>query len=1202
MKKLSKVLLVMLVLSLLCTAVFSAVASAAVTSANEAAVKGEISSLGAKANRFVEDFAGETIDVKTNINNGVSYDEPTNQNSVTSPVYTNLNKANHFGQWHTVSQLGLDYAELRLPEAYNYGNQTPKDVNPLIYLGGTNDQNGWTPANANRYVVVEWDMSTSTQYPAGFGIYTEMGPNAAANSYVQKIASADGEGNLTVGETTVSLGAAKEWHHYTLVLFLGNYMQNKQAKGAFYQDGELVSVLDAPTNNGTPAWVRFKSVMIGYYDEMGEFAADSTIAIDNVVLTQFRNGYNTAGNLLSQVVLGMQDITDVGGLEFVWDADYVLPEESKFVGVKADGETVYYSTFEQAYEAYSAGAIAYVEVHKDTEAVIDAPITVKTADGVTFTDTAADGEKLNVRQTADENGNVYHTFYTEDTSVQYTFYNNKEGAEVIQSQTLDFAVGTFPSLDGLTIAPMDVIDNPDDATTKLQFDGTWSVYRVKEGETPVLCDFSLVFPSDILAGYSYAVYPNYKVAKPYFEVSSTVEGSETPFVKMYFAGADYVSVFENLADGATIKLYRDLGFTATPVIKQTVYMDMNGFALYQNSNTKLNMFELAEGAELYLYSSVPGATLFAGFSPTESGLVFDYTGKADVHFGYQNAEDTDAYLNNITAYVGALTDNAVSESTLDVVGGNIYVANEEHDALLGFAPGVRDAVATLSSVTIYNNLPTAKSLVSFEDTLGDNTVSVLDSVIYTTAPKMITLITTVEEGSEHEANPNYNQSVSLTNTSIYGAVKGDAKLPVTLGMDCRFASYDADTVVLPENVVFIFDNRYVPMNAAYPTAAQYGNKGNMIPLTGNSATITTCLSTADHVQEKYCEVEWYFDEDIPSIKEYWVRGVKPEFRHEFPISESQRITYTYLGVGIGIIPEDAENGAKVQYKANERAVFELVGFAHNLSIHIGMNYYFYIPVDSAVFTVARGEEEPVEVSTLPKTEDGVYYIFTVAEMEVRNFATTAYELNFVLVTQRGSKLPLTAQAIPVNYMEGLLESEETTQQTKDLIMTFMDYVVKVADYFSTEESPIDVTAIRRLLSGSTVPAAAIDRISDEGGIRYGLQGAYLTLKSRPAFVYVIRPGFTGTITIDSVEYQIENGLCDGKDRIYWDVDSLGDLDHEMSIVISGMIGKVEIETSGKYSLANFYISQMDENGNTPAYISALYSYVKYAKAYEESLG
>ena len=38
----------------------------------------------------------------------------------------------------------------------------------------------------------------------------------------------------------------------------------------------------------------------------------------------------------------------------------------------------------------------------------------------------------------------------------------------------------------------------------------------------------------------------------------------------------------------------------------------------------VNMFDLAEGADLYLYSSVPGASLFTGFSTTESGFVFNY--------------------------------------------------------------------------------------------------------------------------------------------------------------------------------------------------------------------------------------------------------------------------------------------------------------------------------------------------------------------------------------------------------------------------------------------------------------------------------------------------------------------------------------------------------------------------------------------------
>ena len=267
-----------------------------------------------------------------------------------------------------------------------------------------------------------------------------------------------------------------------------------------------------------------------------------------------------------------------------------------------------------------------------------------------------------------------------------------------------------------------------------------------------------------------------------------------------------------------------------------------------------------------------------------------------------------------------------------------------------------------------------------------------------------------------------------------------------------------------------------------------------------------------------------------------------------------------------------------------------------------MDYYFYIPVQSAVVGVSSNGGERVDVTTLPKTEDGVYYIFTVAELEVRNFATVAYELEFFVKTARGYETTLSTSTSPVTYLEGLFKSEETTKETKDLVITFMDYLVKAAAFLSTEANPVDVDSVKEILKGQAVPGTIIDYISDEGGIRYGLSGAHLRLTSKPEYVFTLRAGFVGTITINGDEYVIENaGEYEGKNYVIYDLPTMGDMADELTITVKGTIGENAIETAGKYCLANYYISQMDENYNTPAYISALYVYVKYAQAYEDAM-
>ena len=267
-----------------------------------------------------------------------------------------------------------------------------------------------------------------------------------------------------------------------------------------------------------------------------------------------------------------------------------------------------------------------------------------------------------------------------------------------------------------------------------------------------------------------------------------------------------------------------------------------------------------------------------------------------------------------------------------------------------------------------------------------------------------------------------------------------------------------------------------------------------------------------------------------------------------------------------------------------------------------MDYYFYIPVASAVVGISSNDAETVDVTTLPKTEDGQYYIFTIAELGVRDFATVSYRLKFFLKTARGNEFTLGTTTSPVSYLEGLFKSEETTQQTKDLVITFMDYLVKAAAFLSTEEYTVNVDSVKKILQGQAVPGTYIDYVSDEGGIRYGLSGAYLRLTSKPEYVFTIRAGFVGTITINDKEYVIETaGQCDGKNYITYALPTMGDMADEITITVKGTIGETAIDTEGKYCLANYYISQMDEKGNTPDYISALFVYVKYAKAYENAM-
>ena len=1172
MKKFSKLLLVILAVALLAMTVFSTLGSAATASAEETALIGKANTLG--INRKVEDFTGENILIKDNIVPGEAYAESASDNTVKDLIVRDAG-TNKYGALATVdSKTGNRYVRLSYEKAYAASGST--------YRSGIGINDKQTFAN-NDYLIYEWDMTTETQYPANFAaIFLNTSSTSIGDKQTIFSFNADGT-KLVVGETEYDLGAAGTWHHFTVVISLiADGTDYRGSLGAIFLDGVKVGDFTPVVNKARKHSLR---LLLGYYDQERETAANSTVCVDNIVSTTVPKGYKDGENKLGQIFADTNPLTDLklfGSDEIVYNTNYTVPFEPQYATYQADGSLAFYPSFAEAYTAYKAGGAQWVEVYENTEAAVDAPVVIKTAGAVTFTDTnaGADNAYTCVEATGAD-GSIYKTYTNSTETLTVLFFNGRKGTEDALTAQLElpFAIGVIPTVPE-EFAPVQFSANPDNLSKVFEVTDGVEIYvdGVLQSEMP------LVREAMITAGTVVSVYPVYTLQDVAFEVAAPEEK-----VQYYTQGSQLADAVKNASDGAVVTVRKNLGITSKLKIEdKALTIDLAGKALYQGGASAFVTFDV-ENATLNLYSSAEGGVVYCGKdSAADTMLAITGDGTSVVRIGFVDDNAKDAYAGNLTVHTPTVA-KVSAQATVTIAGAVVKVVNAAY-ATEGVVElngaSCRNTTVTLENVEVYNSY-IENNVIAYASAGDNNTVTMKDTVIYAPAKTeangkgLINIVGTISNAAK--------QSVVLNNFTYYGTLTGAAVgangvITLTVAGTVEAVAVDTETLNYPEGTLFVKNNKSVEGDLKYVAGGAFANWLN--PINGSKTPALLVQAATGKTEADFCKVTWFFYEGAGVVEEYWARGVVPVFTGATPVSP-ENITYTFEDVVIEVIGADA---TELTIEATELAELDKLGLKQNVAIIAGMDLKIYIPANIPLTSVVVGD---ITITDLIPNEDG-YYVVTIGQFTLETLATAEFAFKLNLTTARGTELYVESVANVLDYFASVYEDETLKIVEQRMVTAYLKYAQSAGQYLG-----YDTTAIAELIAGKVTNYYLIDGLADTGVLRNAVVGVRMSLVEIPTFVFYLRETFSGTVTVGGTEYTVVNGVANEKNYILYTPASYAELGKEITFTIAGTLAGAEVNGTGAFTLTNYLMGVREELGTTPTYILDLYQFFAVAKIVEE---
>ena len=1178
MKKYSKILLVLLAVALIASTVFATLSSAATTSPYEQEILNKAAALG--ITRKVEDFTGEEILVWENVVPDEPYAEKSEKNT-TKDKWVQMNGSSKYGAVMTAdSKSGNRYVKLVYDKAY----ASEDAVQSSIYF---NDKQAF---KENSYLVYEWDMTTETQYPADLSVMFQ-NSNASTIGDSVDIFTIDAETRkLVVGDNSYDLGLAGTWHHITVVIKLvANGTDYTGSLGLLFLDGEKIGEFTPVENNKRKNALR---IAMGYFKQAkNETLDNTTLCVDNFVSSTVEKSYagSPMDNLqkLFNADAPLTDLATFGSNEIVYSGAYELPYEPAAAVKMNDGTYFFTADFAQAYEKYKEGNAQFVELYDSDSGAIDTAVVLALFPGVTFSDTTEDTDAGKFPCVEAKKGDItYYTYTKETKTLALEFYNvcKEKEPEAAPVQSTTAAVGTIPVvIEGITA--VDFYANEENPDFAYQPNGLYDIYL--NGEK---CEeFPLVTEALVASGENViSVYPQYELVQLAFEFTSKNAAGEV-FTQYFFDKTEFFDFLEIAPTGATFTLRTDMEVVRKLELKGSkLSIDLAGHVLHQGEVKAIVPFVLGDNTSLYLYSSRPGGEIYCGYAAgTEIGnaaMIQVKNGEnVSVHLGYADEENKDAYLNNMTVHASTVAKLSAASTTIDAYGVNFKVVgttalNRGLFEITG--ANCKNTSISLTNVTVYNT-ENQNNILYFNAPGKNNTIAIKDTVIYTAddTKELVAL-----GGALTNAD---TQTITLEDVTYYGKLAGvqqdeENTLKVQVLDNVVAGSYDETTLALAQNVKPVHNNKCETLEISYVQDGVYKNTKLQRSVTLPALQV---LMTSEPL-ENFCEVEWTFNAEIESVKEFWVKGVTPEFRGEYPVS-SELITFKHLPESI---PTIAETDTKITIAAVEDATLELLMLSHNVSLAYGMKYNIYIPVAAPLVSVTVGEKV-ILVSDIEKTDE--YYIAQIDTFTLKDLASAKYTFSINLKTKADNEFALESEVVVLDYFAALYENEEVEDADKTLVTSFLKYAFAAINYFEYDGAE----KIAELIAGKNANYYLIDSMAETNNIRAALKGVRLNLVEIPEFVFYLRDAFNGTVTIAGKEYTVANGKCDGALYIAYRPADYATFADKFTISIVGTIGETEINESGEFSLTNYLYGVREQLGSTPSYVLALYQFCKEATSY-----
>ncbi len=390
MRKFSKILMLVLSLALLVGVVFTVASSALTTS--------DATTLGITgATRQHEDFTEVDYEAHVYVDGGVAA-TPAIAKTGSYPLYESI--SNKYGHIRTIQTPdGNKYVDWTFHA--DYTSQTGHDSVLGVAEGGKTVQ-------GMSYLVIEFDMTTRTNYPGNIGILieTRVFNSSSGKEYSNSLRMRDdlgsysaSSGEWTFGENTYTFEQG-EWVHITLVTQLvptysvdsdgvqqvhyGESVTKAYVNGEYASEAKVFNSTSFPVADNYPI-LHYAGVGYKYNKAHTGRKAGDSVSVDNCTYTKFDTTYaaETENDKLAALFASenpVTDITDLGN-EVMFTSEYAYPEEVGLASyVPSEGEEYLAGDFADAYQMLkddeAEGATIKLYGHQYNPVVLDYPVVV----------------------------------------------------------------------------------------------------------------------------------------------------------------------------------------------------------------------------------------------------------------------------------------------------------------------------------------------------------------------------------------------------------------------------------------------------------------------------------------------------------------------------------------------------------------------------------------------------------------------------------------------------------------------------------------------------------------------------------------------------------------------------------------------------------------------------------------------------------
>ncbi len=350
------------------------------------------------------------------------------------------------------------------------------------------------------------------------------------------------------------------------------------------------------------------------------------------------------------------------------------------------------------------------------------------------------------------------------------------------------------------------------------------------------------------------------------------------------------------------------------------------------------------------------------------------------------------------------------------------------------------------------------------------------------------------------------------------------------------------------------------------------------------------VSTSD-----YATVTWVAGDK--AFTEYWKNG-------SIPTADNAEVR-----ANLNALNANVEAGKKYSYSVAEvNGLTEIVAtkftaFAINLSLTLESSMKINVFVEKRDdVNVNKFVLDGDEVTYTDITIGGKdYYRVTIPNVHPTNAAKKHTLSVYVTDDKINEPTPVTIYFSVLDYAEAILSNAKTYgREARDLMANILHYIAAAYEYAGlsgTEDYKTVRTMLNKHINKVTYSVVEKTEAPDLSSVTDALTTVQLQLSDSPKYIFNLKDGYTGDVTLHyttyGVEYsktfKIDDGKYEGKSYIELALNAY-DLRTGVRIVTAG--------GEGVYTLRDYYNATEGIRGSLTALLNALYAYSEKAEEYK----